>query len=32
KNQALECLNNISSQYQTSELIKIVDLFYNRDH
>lgn len=32
KNQALKCLNNISSQYQTSELIKIVDLFYNRDH
>lgn len=32
KNQALKCLNNISTHYQTSELIEIVDLFYSRDH
>lgn len=29
---ALNCLNQISDQYDTSELSDIVDLFYNRDH
>ena len=29
---AMNCLNQISDQYDTSELSDIVDLFYNRDH